>query len=83
VLGVRRGDGEEECLIQIDDWDHAWQGDYAFAEPVTLRPDDQLVLECVFDNSATNQKPGEEPRDLNWAEDQEMCVAFVTIAKPG
>lgn len=82
ILGVRRADGAEDCLIQIDDWDHAWQGDYTFAAPIELSPDDQLVLECVFDNTGANQIPGQASRDLNWAEDQEMCVAFVTVAKP-
>jgi hypothetical protein len=61
-----------------------WQGDYTFAEPVRLEPGDRLLVECVFDNSETNQRMVngelEAPRDLNWGEDQEMCVGYVTAS---
>jgi hypothetical protein len=81
-VGIVRGDGSRECLLQIDDWDHEWQGDYLFEEPISLGRSDSLWVECHFDNTAANQKvvdgAPEAPRDLNWAEDEEMCVAFVT-----
>lgn len=81
-VGVIHADGTEECLLQIDDWEHHWQGDYLFEEPLTLKRDDVLWVECHWDNSAANQRlvngVAEEPRTLNWAEDEEMCVAFLT-----
>ena len=55
-IGVRRADGSTECLLQIDRWDYGWQADYVFAEPKTLGPDDALFVECVFDNTASNQR---------------------------
>lgn len=81
-VGVTHADGSTECLLQIDDWAHEWQGDYYFQTPFELRWDDSIWVECHWDNSAANQKvvagEAEEPRDLNWAEDEEMCVAFLT-----
>jgi hypothetical protein len=81
-VGIVRADGSRECLLQIDDWDHEWQGDYLLEEPVALGRRDALWVECHFDNTEGNQRVvdgrAERPRDLNWAEDEEMCVAFVT-----
>lgn len=86
MVGVKRKDGSEECLVQIDDYDHAWQGDYTFREPRFIEDGDLAYVECVFDNTRANQRivagAPEEPRDLNWAEDQEMCVAFITAKMP-
>jgi hypothetical protein len=85
-VGVTHADGSETCLLQIDDWDHDWQGDYQFESPVTLAVDDQLWVECHWDNTAGNQRvvdgQPETPRDLGWAEDEEMCVAFLTARSP-
>ena len=82
-VSVRHADGTEECLLQIDDWDHSWQGDYLFEEPLQLAPDDELWAECHWDNTASNQVSvdgvREEPHALFWAEDQEMCAAFLTV----
>ena len=85
MVGILRKDGTEECLLQIDDYQHEWQGDYIFKTPKVLHYDDRLYVECRFDNSAENQRivygEREEPRDLNWAEDGEMCAGFVAATK--
>lgn len=79
---IMRENGTRECLLQIDHWDHRWQGDYRFAKPLHLGPKDRLLVECDFDNTAEKQRVvngvKQTPRWLNWAEDQEMCVGFVT-----
>lgn len=79
---VLREDGTRECLLQIDAWDHAWQGDYRFATPKHLGPRDRLLVDCEFDNTVATQRVidgvKQTPRWLNWGEDQEMCVGFVT-----
>ncbi|MCA9713198.1 MAG: monooxygenase [Myxococcales bacterium] len=80
TLGVIRGDGEIECLLHIDDWDFAWQGEYFLKEPVELRYGDRLYVECIFDNSAGNQPDGGEPQDLWWGDDKEMCIGSVLIS---
>jgi hypothetical protein len=80
-LAILRRDGSRECLLQIDRWNHDWQGDYVFEKPVRIEPGDRLLVSCTFDNTAPKQKRigGEHqtPRNLNWGEDQEMCVGFV------
>jgi hypothetical protein len=82
MLAIQRADGSTECLLQIDDYDYHWQGDYYPSEPVRIAPGDKLYVECHFNNSADHQRVingrPEEPRDLNWAENQEMCVGFAT-----
>lgn len=84
LVSILRADGSTECLLQIDDWEYEWQDDYLFAEPVRLERGDRLYVECNWDNSAANQRlvdgAPQTPRDLEWAEDEEMCVAFVTAA---
>jgi hypothetical protein len=80
-VSILRADGSRECLLQIDDWSHGWQGEYQFAEPIPLRQGDRVLLECHFDNSASHQRllngVPEAPRTLNWGDDQEMCEAFL------
>jgi hypothetical protein len=80
-VGIVRADGSKECLLQIDQWEHHWQGDYLLQEPIELGRDDGLWVECHWDNTEGNQRVvggvPEAPRTLNWAEDEEMCVAFV------
>ena len=87
LVGIRHQDGSETCLLQIDAYDHAWQGDYSFTAPIMIAPGDRVHVECVFDNTLGHQRvvggAPEEPRDLNWAEDGEMCVGFITILTPG
>ncbi len=79
----------ETCLVEIDDWDFNWQGRYAFVEEAELAADDQLYLECHWDNTAENQplRDGErrDPLDVAWGDgtSDEMClgVAYIT-ARP-
>ncbi len=82
---ILRKNGDRECLLQIDRWEHHWQGDYVLAEPRRLEAGDRLMVSCTFDNTRDHQRvlaSGlEEPRDLGWAEDEEMCVGFVTATR--
>ena len=90
-LGVRartsilRADGTEDCLLGIDDWDFNWQGSYRLAQPIVMQPEDRLILECEWDNSAANQPIIDgvqaEPIDVQWGEGtrDEMCLAGVYI----
>ena len=76
-LAILRASGEIDCLLDIADWDFGWMADYWLAEPVPFHPGDRLYVECHFDNTAGNQKivdgQQEEPRDIDWGTDQEMC----------
>jgi len=86
---VSHGDGSESCLIEIDDWDFNWQGQYKLLEPVKMNPTtDTLHLACRWDNSAENQPfiDGKQaaPKDVEWGDDtnDEMCLTALFITKP-
>jgi len=80
---IVRADGRRECLLEIPRWRFGWEQPYWFAAPKVLEPDDELYLECRFDNSAANQPvPGATPRDIAWGGDnQDMCVAFLAFTR--
>lgn len=84
-IAILRKNGDRDCLLQIDAWQHHWQGDYVLAEPKRLEPGDRLMVSCTFDNTAGHQKLvgglRETPRTLGWKEDEEMCVGFVTATR--
>jgi hypothetical protein len=83
VLGIRRADGTDECLLQVDAYDHAWQDNFILEEPVVMQPGDQAFVECRFDNSDENQPvilgERQETKDLNWGDAQEMCIGYLTV----
>lgn len=68
-LDIVHADGSKECMLDIERWDFHWQGAYAFAQPKTFAPGDELYLECHFDNSDSTMA-------RNWGEgtDDEMCL---------
>lgn len=84
-------DGQSECLLEIANWEFGWEQTYWFKEPKKLNGDDQLYIECVFDNSAENQSggphsPSEQamhpPRDIGWGTDgQDMCAGFLNYTR--
>jgi hypothetical protein len=84
-IGIVHADGSSEPLLEIPDWAFEWQETYRLAEPVRLAPDDQLYVECHYDNSAEHQLvvDGERltPREVNWGErtTDEMCLGNVLI----
>jgi len=86
-LALKRGSGEESCLVEIDDWDFGWQGSYDLAKPVAFGPQDTLSVSCEWDNSPENQPiiDGEiaEPSDVEWGEGSydEMCLSTLYISK--
>ncbi|MEZ4316673.1 MAG: hypothetical protein R3F61_04195 [Myxococcota bacterium] len=87
-MQVRHATGETSCLLEIDDWDFSWQGNYALTQPVTVMPDDEVFLGCSWDNTAANQivVDGQalEPRDVTWGEGttDEMCLGGMYLTGP-
>ncbi|MCB9796027.1 MAG: monooxygenase [Alphaproteobacteria bacterium] len=81
-LALVHEDGSEELILAIPDYDFNWQFVYRLEEPVRVNPEEELRLECRFDNSAANQAEGEAPVEVNWGEGtgEEMCVANLYIA---
>ena len=89
-LWLERSSAQQECLLQIPQWDFGWQGSVDLASPITIHEGDVLHLECAWDNSAQNQPVvnGEqlEPQDVGWGDgtDDEMCLAILLVtAVPG
>jgi hypothetical protein len=87
---VIHADGQQECLLDIDNWDFDWQQSYNFLpdEYVTVAPGDTVVLECVYDNSAENQpiinQQRQESGRVQWGEGtlDEMCLNYLITIEP-
>jgi hypothetical protein len=77
-----RDDDSRQCLLEIPKWYFGWEAQYWFQRPIVLEPDDEIYVECHFDNSAKNQKNGQAPRDIGWGEEnQEMCAGFLAFVE--
>jgi hypothetical protein len=82
TVRVLKAAGGTQCLLEIPDWEFGWEQPFWFAEELVLEPEDELYLECHFDNSAENQPPGQSPRDISWGDNnQDMCAAFITYTE--
>lgn len=87
---VQPADGEEDCLLDVPDWDFNWQQTYTLreGEEVTVGTGDALTLSCTYDNSAGNQPivngAPQAPRDVAWGESSldEMCLAYYSKVEP-
>jgi peroxiredoxin len=79
-------DGREQDLIDIPDWDFAWQNTYYFDQPVTLPRDTVMKLVAHFDNSENNPRnPNKPPKLVTFGEatSDEMCIGFIAVTKAG
>ena len=77
--------GNEQCLVDIPQWDFNWQGIYMYNNPIDVSLGSKLQLECWYDNSPANQPAGQMPRDVRWGEGtfDEMCLNYFIIKDPG
>jgi Copper type II ascorbate-dependent monooxygenase, C-terminal domain len=78
--------GMEQCLINVDDWDFNWQGQYKFSEPVAIPSGTKLSLQAYYDNSTDNvRNPNNPPKAVSWGEQttDEMCIAFLGFTIDG
>ena len=74
--------GTKECLININDWDFNWQGQYRYAQAIALPVGTKLGVEAFFDNSSNNlRNPNDPPKAVSWGErtTDEMCIAFIGV----
>jgi len=74
--------GNAECLININDWDFNWQGQYRYAQPIALPTGTKLSVEAFYDNSPNNlRNPNDPPKPVSWGEKttDEMCIAFLGV----
>ena len=57
--------GEKRWLIRIPDWDFNWQGDYGYAQPISLPKGARLVMRYIYDNSTNNvRNPNQPPQNV-------------------
>ncbi len=86
LLELQRG-AQNECLLQIDDWDFHWQGQYELGASVPFGSGDSIHLQCWWDNSAANQPlvdgVPKQPVDVGWGEGtyDEMCLGVLLVAR--
>lgn len=79
---ILRATGESECLLEIPRWRFGWEQPFWLENEVTLSPEDEVYVECHFDNSEANQPPGQAPRDFAWGGNgQDMCAAFIAFTR--
>ena len=85
---IVREDGSSECLLDIPDWDFAWQQSYKPVNAITLKPGETIEVTCAYDNTSANQPivNGEqiEPSDVEWGDGSldEMCLLYTTTIDP-
>jgi hypothetical protein len=77
-------DGVTKTLLQIDDWDFAWQDQYPFEEFVLLPKGTRLDGTITYDNSADNPRnPSHPPARVTWGEqstDEMGSVGLLVVA---
>jgi len=62
-------DGTVKTLLDIRDWDFAWQDRYFFEHTILLPKGTKLDSEVTWDNSADNAKnPSRPPIEVRWGE---------------
>jgi len=78
-------DGSEELFLRIPKYDFNWQREYVFDEALEVGPEDQIRVDCTWDNSAEYRAQvgaiPAEPIDMGWGDGSfdEMCVALLTL----
>lgn len=73
---------EREVLIDIPEWNYNWQDEYYYERPIRLKAGTRLVVEAVFDNSASNpSNPSSPPKRVTWGEEttDEMLFCFFLL----
>lgn len=74
-------DGSIKTLLDIKDWDFAWQDRYYFENAILLPKGTRLDSEVSWDNSAENPKnPSRPPIPVVWGEQTKDEMGAVTLA---
>jgi hypothetical protein len=77
--------GDVKTLLQIGDWDFAWQDGYFFKDFVALPKGTRLDAEVHWDNSAENPRnPSNPPVAITWGEqskDEMGSVSLVAVPR--
>ena len=71
-----RADAQEnQCAVQVDNWDFAWQRTYWYDEPIQANPEDEWQITCNFDSEDATSAvlPG-------WGTRNEMCLTVLYVS---
>lgn len=72
--------GETKVLLNIPNWDFAWQDGYLFSDMVALPKGTRLDGEVVWDNAASNpHNPTTPPVLVTWGEQSRDEMGSVTL----
>lgn len=74
----------KQCALEIPAWEFGWEQSYWLKDPIKVEPEDNLYVECQFDNSKPpkHSSSHSKNRDIAWGDgDQEMCVALLGVTK--
>jgi hypothetical protein len=71
---TRDGAGPEQCMLDVDRWDFAWQLGYFYETPIAVARGDRLTLKCVYDTRS-------DTGVVTWGEGtgDEMCLAYFYV----
>jgi hypothetical protein len=50
-MDLVHADGSTQCLLNLPNWQFAWQGSYNLATAVRLVPNDQIKVTCTWNNT--------------------------------
>jgi Domain of unknown function (DUF3471)/Copper type II ascorbate-dependent monooxygenase, C-terminal domain len=72
-------DGKSETLINVPNYDFAWQTNYILKEPKQLPKGSKLMVTGYFDNSAKNRFNPDPAKDVRYGEPtyDEMMLGFM------
>ncbi len=76
-------DGTTQTLLNVPNYDFAWQSTYRLAKPVTLPAGSRLHLSGTFDNSVWNPFNPDPSRTVTFGEQtsDEMFIGYVNYAE--
>ncbi len=77
--------GKTRDLIQIPEWDPAWQSCYYFQKPIPITRGSVVRVIAHYDNSAHPRNPNHPPKPVTWGHGahDEMCEGFIAVVKAG
>jgi hypothetical protein len=79
-LTAQLPDGKELVLLNIEDWDFAWQEQYRFNEPLPLPKGTRLHAQIRYDNSAENPRnPYSPPRRVKFGEESTDEMGSISL----
>jgi tetratricopeptide (TPR) repeat protein len=79
-------DGAARTLIEIPEWDFAWQEEYRYERPLTLPAGTTLDVRWIYDNSSGNPRnPSRPPRRVLFGPRsiEEMCDVWIQVIPEG